>query len=261
MIDTAQAQEWYDESLVGQALARTNVQLSSIVVVTKVHPRSFAEDKLVASIQDSKKLLYPGHLNKQTLDVVLLHAPYCWRDHCSEEEESHDWKEAWFALEALKKSGDIAAIGVSNFDARLLRELLDIANVKVSVIQNWMDPFQQDNEVRELAATYDIAYMAYSSYGTQWEWKLHRNPVFTSKDLKAIAHTHTLPDLLTIICTTEMPPSTQHQPSAVQPQQIHCPLGVNAYVCDDNAVTHHAPALSPAATTALPVVHIRGPQR
>jgi diketogulonate reductase-like aldo/keto reductase len=190
MIDTAQAQEWYDESLVGQALARTNVQLSSIVVVTKVHPRSFAEDKLVASIQDSKKLLYPGHLNKQTLDVVLLHAPYCWRDHCSEEEESHDWKEAWFALEALKKSGDIAAIGVSNFDARLLRELLDIANVKVSVIQNWMDPFQQDNEVRELAATYDIAYMAYSSYGTQWEWKLHRNPVFTSKDLKAIAHKH-----------------------------------------------------------------------
>ena len=52
MIDTAQAAEWYDETSVGRALAQTTVPLSDVVVVTKVHPRSFAEDKLVDATAD-----------------------------------------------------------------------------------------------------------------------------------------------------------------------------------------------------------------
>lgn len=60
------------------------------------------------------------------------------------------------------------AIGVSNFDAQQLQELVHLANSKVSVVQNWMDPLHQDALVRQVASENGIAYMAYSSFGTQW---------------------------------------------------------------------------------------------
>jgi diketogulonate reductase-like aldo/keto reductase len=156
--------------------------------VTKVHPRDFAENKLKSAVRRSKSLLYGN--NTKVLDVVLLHSPNCWPNSCTKEEEKHSWKEGWFALQELKKSGEISAIGVSNFDVGLLRELLDLADVKVSVIQNWMDPFRQDEEVRQLAASHGIVYMSYSSYGGQWEWKLKSNPVFSSSELLSVAKKH-----------------------------------------------------------------------
>lgn len=139
-------------------------------------------------IRNSKQVLYGN--TSRPLDVVLLHSPHCWQNSCTAEEERHSWKEAWFALQELKKSGDVAAIGVSNFDSRLLGELLDISNVKISVIQNWMDPFHQDEDVRQLAASHGITYMSYSAYGGQWDWKLQRNPVFSSDILQSVADKH-----------------------------------------------------------------------
>jgi len=39
--------------------------------------------------------------------------------------------------------GQVKAIGVSNFDDNTLKALMDMANKKISVVQNWMDPFHQ----------------------------------------------------------------------------------------------------------------------
>lgn len=42
LIDTAQANEWYDEAGIGDALASDDaVDLNNVVIVTKVHPRSY----------------------------------------------------------------------------------------------------------------------------------------------------------------------------------------------------------------------------
>ena len=161
---------------------------NDIVIVTKVHPRSYRDDILRNAIASSQQALY-GTVNR-SLDVVLLHAPHCWRGSCTQEEESHHWQSAWHTLESLKKSGSISAVGVSNFDTVLLQELLDMTDVKVAVVQNWMDPFNQDRAVRSLAAQHGIAYMSYSSFGTQWEWKLNYNPVFASSELNSIASKH-----------------------------------------------------------------------
>jgi diketogulonate reductase-like aldo/keto reductase len=127
---------------------------------------------------------------KNTLDVVLLHAPWCWAGHCSKEEETYSWKEAWNSLEKIKLDGDVFAIGVSNFDVNLLQQLLQMTNTKVSVIQNWMDPFHQDKEVRKLCEENNIIYMAYSSQGTQWEGNLRYNPLHRSSLLINIAAKH-----------------------------------------------------------------------
>jgi len=99
-------------------------------------------------------------------------------------------KVGWNNLESMQSMGLVLNIGVSNFDIDILRELESSANVKVSVVQNWMDPFHQDTEVRRYCADNDITYMAYSSFGTQWEWKLEHNPVFLNPVLDRIATKH-----------------------------------------------------------------------
>ncbi len=114
-------------------------------------------------LAESKRLL-----GCESIDVVLLHAPNCWPGHCTPEEEKVGWRTGWKNLEKLKEIHNIQHIGVSNFDISLMEELLRLSDSKVAVVQNWMDPFHQDAEVRALAAAHHIQYMAYSSFGTQW---------------------------------------------------------------------------------------------
>jgi diketogulonate reductase-like aldo/keto reductase len=138
------------------------------------------------SILDSQIKIY-GYPRK--LDVVLLHAPFCWEGHCTKEQNSYNWLDGWRNLEQLHQEGLISAIGVSNVNEHELNDLLAIANVRVSVVQNWMDPFHQDKKVRLICRNRNIAYMAYSTLGNQWYHmrNVGRNPVFTDPVLRSIA--------------------------------------------------------------------------
>lgn len=201
LIDTAQAKEWYSEEDVGEGIVQYCQELGEekcdaiadeLTIVTKIHPRSFREDKMRRMLEQSKHLLYSSwNPDKDSLDIVLLHSPYCWTGHCSREEESHSWQNAWRTLEALKEEGMAKAIGVSNFDIKQLEELDSLANAKIAVVQNWMDPFNQDRLVRAFCSKRGIAYMAYSSLGTQWEGKFQgNNPVLSDPTLLGIAKMH-----------------------------------------------------------------------
>lgn len=188
LIDTAQAQEWYDENAVGRA-ARVFVHdypQAMPIIVTKIHPRSYA-------IQEMKRSLTNSLNNFEGIGLagVLLHAPFCWQGHCRGEVES--WQQAWRNLEDLKDSFNITYIGVSNFDFPQMEELvLHHANRKVHLVQNWMDPLHQDREVRVFCREHNIQYMAYSSFGTQWEGSRRhisssKNPVLSHPVLIEIA--------------------------------------------------------------------------
>ena len=99
MLDTAQAEEWYNEKGVGEALKyytdESKTSLSNIKVVTKIHPRSFSYNKMLPAIEKSMNHLIMNTTNtntpKQSLDVVLIHSPRCWEGHCTEEEEKVSW--------------------------------------------------------------------------------------------------------------------------------------------------------------------------
>lgn len=64
--------------------------IEDITIVTKIHPRSFEYDKMKAKLTESRNLLLGEE--DRPLDVVLLHSPYCWRGHCTPEEEAVSWK-------------------------------------------------------------------------------------------------------------------------------------------------------------------------
>jgi diketogulonate reductase-like aldo/keto reductase len=207
LIDTAQAVEWYDEKQVGiglQEYIKNNdgYTLDDFVIVTKVHPRFFEFKKMEKRLDQSIEYLH-GENNDRALDVVLLHSPRCWNGHCNQEEESHTWQEAWRNLEQFKEEGKVLEIGISNFDYEELKDLLSMSNTKVAVIQNWMDPLHQDRATRELAQSNGIAYMAYSSYGTQWQGRRRKlnepdNPVLHHPELLRIADKHgaTVPQVI-----------------------------------------------------------------
>lgn len=254
MVDTAQAPEWYSEEEAGKGvldflqankdldkdIEHTHAQgeivvpacvdIHDIYLVTKVHPRSFEFSALHAAVQTSHNLLTGGRDDK-SLDLVLLHSPYCWPGHCSVEQERHRWQDAWRALEQLKRGhrrtrkdqpkgqgqGQLVAnIGVSNFDLLQLHELLEMTNTKVAAIQNWCDPFHQDRDVRAFAREHGIEYMAYSSLGTQWprgsgkqstaEYMPRKdgegggNPVFDDLTLQRIAGEHSSSVTEVVLC-------------------------------------------------------------
>jgi diketogulonate reductase-like aldo/keto reductase len=195
LIDSAQASEWYNETGVGEAFAildKENVYVDGdVIVVTKIHPRSYGFDDMDRKLRESKMLLHQGSRGGRPLDVVLLHTPNCWEGQCTAAQRKVSWKTAWTNLEQLrsKPQHKIGAIGVSNFHLEILQELvLRHAHSKVAVVQNWMDPFHQDTEVREFCRDHDIQYMAYSSFGTQWN--RNPNPVLQSAVLQQIATSH-----------------------------------------------------------------------
>lgn len=189
VIDSAQAKEWYSEAGVGQAIASyetaKNISTKDIVIITKIHPRSFELEKMKRALIESK-----SNFGRDSLDVVLLHFPRCQPGQCNAEEQKVHWKTGWKNLEMLRTEHDITEIGVSNFEMHDLQTLSTFSDSKIAVIQNWMDPFHQDKQIREFAAKHHIQYMAYSSFGTQWGRKYDHNVVFHNPALERIAIKH-----------------------------------------------------------------------
>lgn len=182
LIDTARAREWYDEDAAAEAVQRflreRNLSRGDVVVVTKVHPRDHGRLACAAAVNDSARK-FDGYA-----DVILLHYPICWSELCGEgwRTEGH-WRDSWRALEDAVRRGAARAIGVSNFGLSELEELENMAEIGPHVVQNWMDPFRQDRQVREWCRVRGVAYTSYSTLGTQWR----RNPVASSGVLAEIA--------------------------------------------------------------------------
>ena len=75
------------------------------------------------------------------------------------------WQESWKAMEEMQKKGKIRSLGVSNFYLEDLEELVQLATVPVSAVQNWFDPFHQDRRVRAFCQEHNIRYIGFSTLG------------------------------------------------------------------------------------------------
>ncbi|KAK2609115.1 hypothetical protein QQS21_002342 [Conoideocrella luteorostrata] len=87
------------------------------------------------------------------LDLYLIHSP-------AEDEEKR--LESWRALETAQKLGKVKSIGVSNFGAAHIENLLDNATVVPAVNQVEVHPFCQREALVELCTKHGIKIEAYS---------------------------------------------------------------------------------------------------
>ena len=164
MIDTAQG--YGNEKYIGEALAKTNVHREELFIVTKVWFKNYenCRQSVLRSMED---------LRVDYLDLVLLHWPF-----------GNTYK-AWRDLEALYAEGRIRAIGVSNYNADRLIDLIQYNKVVPAVNQIEINLQSQQQENREWMEKLGVQPMGYAPFG---QGRL--NDLYTDPALTAIAQKH-----------------------------------------------------------------------
>ena len=164
LIDTAQA--YGNERFIGNALARTDVSREELFVVTKVWFKN--HERCRESVEQSMKDLQVDYL-----DLVLIHWPF------------GDTYRAWRDLEALYAEGKIRAIGVSNYNADRLLDLVQYNKVVPAVNQIETNLFSQQAQCREWMEKLGVQHMGYAPFGQGRIDDIYSDPALT-----AIAERH-----------------------------------------------------------------------
>jgi len=167
-IDTANQRKHYFEAAVGKAvqaaLAGGELTRGELFLQTKFTFRGGQDQRLPydpkapASVQVQQSFQSSlEHFATDYVDSFVLHGPSA-RGALAEVDV-----EAWRAIEALATDGRARFIGVSNFSADQLRELLQLARVAPRFVQNrcyastgW------DRDVRQLCTEHGVVYQAFS---------------------------------------------------------------------------------------------------
>lgn len=157
IIDTAQA--YRNEEAVGQAIRKCGVARQDLFIVSKLHFRNSEVDQCRASV-----LVSMEKLGVDYLDLFLLHWPF------------GNYYAAWRELEKLHKEGRIRAIGVSNFHADRLVDLINYNDVVPHVNQIEAHLFCQQRENRTWMDKYQVAAMAYAPLGQARRQEMYELP-------------------------------------------------------------------------------------
>lgn len=146
-IDTAQM--YGNEKGVGEALRESGIARNEIFVTSKLNNGFHAHDDAIKAFDESL-----DRLGLDQLDLFLIHWPLPGID--------IDFVETWTALEEIYASGRTRSIGVSNFQPKHIRRLVQETNVVPAVNQVEVHPYLTQDEVRAVNAEHGIATEAWS---------------------------------------------------------------------------------------------------
>ena len=167
LIDTAY--NYGNEDVVGEAIRRTDVDRSDLVITTKLPGRHHGFDETLASFEESRK-----RLDLDWVDLYLIHWPNPRVD---------KYLESWRAMISLREKGLVRSIGVSNFTPPMLTRLIDETSVAPVVNQVELHPYFPQEELRAFHDEYEIRTESWSPLGKRS--RLLQEPVVT-----AIAEEH-----------------------------------------------------------------------
>ncbi len=143
-LDTAQA--YGNEESVGRALRDSGVPREEIFLTTKFYP---AHDDPEAEAEKSLR-----RLGVDQVDLYIIHWP----------QGGPTW--AWPGMERARERGYARSIGVSNFSAEELAEVLAVASSQPVVNQVQFSPFEYRHGLLDACAEHHVALEAYSPLGT-----------------------------------------------------------------------------------------------
>lgn len=144
-IDTAQ--EYGNEESVGRALRDSGIPRQDVFLTTKFHPLRRSDP--VAAVKQSLQ-----RLGVDQVDMYLVHWP----------EGGPTW--AWPRMEQARELGLVRSIGVSNFSARELREVIAAGTVLPTVNQVQFSPLEYRRALLDACRRLNVAVEAYSPLGT-----------------------------------------------------------------------------------------------
>jgi 2,5-diketo-D-gluconate reductase A len=166
LIDTATA--YGNEEAVGRAISSSGVAREELRVTTKLA----TADQGFNSSQDALRASL-DRLGLDYLDLYLIHWPAS---------ELGKYIDSWGGLIKAKEDGLTRSIGVCNFTADHLSNIIDLTFSTPAINQIELHPLLTQTELRAVNAGYDIVTEAYGPLGVG---KLLDNPAVT-----AIAEAH-----------------------------------------------------------------------
>ncbi|MBI5161751.1 MAG: aldo/keto reductase [Micrococcales bacterium] len=146
-IDTAQM--YGNEREVGEAVRRSGIPREEIFVTSKLNNNSHRPEDVARTFQGTLEALDLGHL-----DLFLIHWPLPTID--------VDYVDTWKAMTELLGTGQVRAVGVSNFQAAHLDRLAAASDVVPAVNQIEVHPFLTQDALRAYDAEHGIATEAWS---------------------------------------------------------------------------------------------------
>ena len=164
-IDTAAA--YGNEEAVGKAIKLSGIPREELFVTTKLWVSDQGYENTKLAFETSLK-----KLGLDYLDLYLIHQPF------------GDYYGSWRAMEDLYKEGKIKAIGVSNFEADRLVDLILNNDVVPAVNQIEVHPFLQQNEAKAVMEGYGVHIEAWGPLSEG------ANNIFENELLKEIAEKH-----------------------------------------------------------------------
>ena len=143
LIDTANA--YMNEKAVGRAMKKSGLQREEIFLETKIWPSFYEQEDAVDKTLE--------RLDTDYIDLLLIHQP------------AGNYLAGYRLMEKAYKEGKVRAIGLSNFTAEQVKEILDKCEIKPAVLQTEVHPYSQEKELKEFLTKEDIYIQAWYPLG------------------------------------------------------------------------------------------------
>lgn len=156
LIDTANA--YVNEKAVGRAMKKSGVNRKEIFLETKLWPSFYEQADAVDKTME--------RLGTDYIDLLLIHQP------------AGNYMAGYRLMEKAYKEGKVKAIGLSNFNAGQIQEILDVCEVKPAVLQTEVHPYSQEKGLKAFLDQAGIVIQAWYPLG-HGDKVLQQEPLFT----------------------------------------------------------------------------------
>jgi 2,5-diketo-D-gluconate reductase A len=167
LLDTAVNYE--NEAEVGEAVRRSGLRREEVQVATKIPGRHHEHDLAVSSVEESLR-----RLGFDYVDLVHIHWP---------NPQVGRYREAWRALVELRERDLVRSIGVSNFTAQHLADVIEDSGVTPAINQIELHPMFPQDEMRAEHQRLGVVTEAWSPLGK-------RSAPFDAAPVVAAAEAH-----------------------------------------------------------------------
>lgn len=161
LIDTANA--YMNEKAVGRAIKSSGLPREQVFLETKLWPSFYEQEDAVEKTLE--------RLGTEYIDLLLIHQP------------AGNYLAGYRLMEKAYKEGKVHAIGLSNFTADQVQEILEKCEVKPAVLQTEVHPYYQEKKLKELLDKEGIFIQAWYPLG-HGDKALLEEPLFTELGAK-----------------------------------------------------------------------------
>ena len=143
LIDTANA--YVNEKAVGRAMRKSGIPRDEIFLETKLWPSFYEQEDAVEKTLE--------RLDTDYIDLLLIHQP------------AGNYIAGYRLMEKAYKAGKVKAIGLSNFTAEQIKEILSVCEVKPTILQTEVHPYFQERELKDFLQKEGIVIQAWYPLG------------------------------------------------------------------------------------------------